>query len=172
MPKRKITLEEAFAVFEQHGLQVEVKAVQIDQPQESLYDFLEVESVQQQPVIQSTSAKSVKITLYATHTIGSGGEIVLDTSGNKAVINNCVESYGPGVVTVPARLAQHLLHADMLARHSDENLTSSKMRSFVVVPRVTPYGVVNCSIQVSEDRAFDMSSFLGALGNSNLYTTG
>jgi hypothetical protein len=169
MPRKKITLEEAFAVFEQHGLQVEVKAVQQDQPVAQLSDFLEDVSIPQVQLPIQVSKKLIKITLYARHSIANGGQLVKQPDGTTHVINNGVESYGPGVIIVPADIAQQLLHQDGLARQADEHLLDRKLRSYVIVPRETQYGTINCGYRVSEDSSFDMSGFLGQLGNNNIY---
>jgi len=168
MPKKKITLEEAFAIFEQHGLQVEVKAIQVDEPTAQLSDFLESNA----PVVNTAEPvgkRFLKVTLYAAHTIGTGGQFVTGINGDRHVVDNGVETYGPGVVTVPLELAQHLLHQDGLARQADDRMLSPHMRSFVVIPKITAYGVVNCGIQVSDNNSFDMSSLLGKLGDDSAH---
>ena len=163
MPKRKITLEEAFAVFEQHGLQVEVKGVEKDTPEVELSAFLESTGEQPIQLPQPVGKRLVKITLYAAHTIASAGESFVDKNGKEHLINMGVESYGPGVVTVPVELAQQLLHQDGLARQGDERMLDRKLRSFAIIPRVTQYGIVNSGVQVSEQGGFDLSGFLGRL---------
>ncbi len=168
MPRRKITLEEAFAVFEQHGLQVEVKAVQQDQPEVPLSSFLEPVEVSA-PVPQTVSKKLIKITLFAQHTVGSGGQTVRNSKGDSDVVNNGVETYGPGICTVPIYLAQHLLYQDALARAADDRMLEKTMRNYIIVPKVTSQGVVNCGILAAVDSSFDMSSVLGRLGEGNIY---
>ena len=168
MPKRKITLDEAFAVFEQHGLQVEVKAVQQSAPTTPLSEFLEP-VVEDKPAVQQTNKKTVKITLFATHTVGNGGESVVDSNGNKTVINSGVQTYGPGVCTVPLALAQHLLHQDILAREADERMLEKTMRNYVVMPYYNKDGVmVNRAVNVARDNNFDMSGFLGSISDNNM----
>ena len=168
MPKRKITLDEAFAVFEQHGLQVEVKAVQQNPSTTPLSDFLEP-VVEDKPVVQQTNKKTVKITLFAAHTIGNGGEIVTDIHGNKTVVNNGIQTYGPGVCTVPITLAQQLLHQDILAREADERMLERTMRNYVVMPYCNKDGMmVNRAINVARDNNFDMSGFLGSISDNNM----
>jgi len=160
MPKKKITLEEAFAVFEREGLQVKVEAMQPQKPQIHLEDFLEDTIKEEKPAVVQTGKRFVKITLYASHSIGNGGEMVVSVDGTKHVINNGVETYGPGVITVPVHLAQHLLHQDMLARRADERTFDHKLRSFAVFPQQMPYGTVNAARLVSTDSSFNIASFV------------
>ena len=162
MPKRKITLEEAFAVIEQHGLKARIVAVEDNQePSAALADFLEpVATAPQQAIPQGK--KEVKITLYAAHTVSSGGSVVVNSSGDKSVSGSSIETYGPGVITVPIAIAQQLLHQDALAREADERFLDRKFRSFVVVPK----DGMNVRVPVSEESNFDLSGLLGALGNS------
>lgn len=169
MPKRKITLDEAFAVFEAHGLQVEVKSVKEDEPVEELSSFLEQSEVKEVEIAEQVSSKLIKITLFASHTIGHSGEFVKDEDGVKHIVNNGIETYGPGVVTVPSHLAQHLLHADMLARRADERMLERNVRQYVVVPRRTANGVVNCARHISNDSNFDMSGLLAKLGDNEIF---
>lgn len=167
MPKRKITLEEAYAVFEQHGLEVEVKGIQQQREHEPLSAFLEGESEPDTPVIDE-GGKTLKITLYAAHTVASGGEMVVK-DGAKQVVNNGIETYGPGVVTVPQHLAQHLLHQDLLARRGDERMLDRSMRTYIIRPMHTSQGTINVARHVSNDSGFDLSGFLGRLGDSGTY---
>lgn len=166
MPKRKITLDEAFAVFERHGLQVDVKAVTPPVTyREQLADFLEEGEAPAPPSTVEYKA-SVRVTLYAQHSVGSGGHLE-GTGAAQHVVHNGVQSYGPGVCTVPGYLAQHLLHQDGLARQADARLLDRKVRSFVIVQKQTTHGLQSVGIQVSEDAGFDLSGFLGTLGQSS-----
>jgi hypothetical protein len=163
MPKRKITLDEAFAVFEQHGLQVEVKAViPAETYKEQLADFLVQDEIAIEPTVEHKHL--VRVTLHAQHTVGSGGQME-GTGKNQHVVNNGIQSYGPGICHVPVNLAQHLLHQDGLARQADERLLDRKFRSFVIVQRRTMQGIQNVGINVSEEASFDLSSCLANLGN-------
>ena len=170
MPKRKITLEEAFATFEQHGLQVEIKAIQQDPELDNLTlaDF--TESTVEQSIPKQHGKKSITIKLHAAHTIGSGGHMVDKGTPNQRIENAGVQTYGPGVCTVPIYIAAHLLHQDTLAQRADERFLDRKLRSFVIVPRRLNGQMVNVGIMASDDDAFDMSSFLGSLGDHNLYS--
>lgn len=169
MPKKKITLDEAFAVFEQHGLKVKVEAVQIDQPPVDLSAFLQ-DDTQPTALPEKVGNTQVKITLFSAHTVGNGGESIIKPDGSRDIINNGVQTYGPGVVTVPLHLVHHLLHQDMLARQGDEKMLDRTFRSFVILPRYNTVGMVQCGVQVSEDGGFNMSTFLGQLGNTNRIT--
>lgn len=171
MPKRKITLEDAYAVFEQHGLKVEVKATQSDQPRIPLSDFLEPVE-QSLPVATPAGKTNVRITLYAAHTVGNGGQITVNANGDKSVTNNGIETYGPGVVTVPATIAQHLLHQDQLAQQADARMLESTMRNYIIVHKSTSHGAMNCGILVAQDNSFNMSDVLGKLGNNHMMQIG
>lgn len=170
MPKRKITLQEAFDVIHQHGLDVEVKGVVDDTPSPiNIADSFVIEKEITPPVIQQK--KSVKITLYASHTVSCGGFMV-GKGEDKHVEGNSIETYGPGVVTVDNDLAQHLLHQDMLARQADERFLDRRMRSYIVMPIRTQNGLVNAGIHVSNDPSFDLSGTLGKLGDNQVFIAG
>lgn len=163
MPKRKITLAEAYGAFEEQGLQVEIRAID-KQPVETLADFIEqpVTPVVAAPVVTANKrAKMVRVVLHATHTIGSGGEN-LGTPQRPQIVNNGVLSYGPGVVDVPEHLAQHLLHQDQLARAADDRTFDRNVRSYVVMLD----GTRNVGRYVSRDNNFDLSGLLGSLGDN------
>lgn len=164
MAKRKLSLEEAFAVFEQHGLQVSVKAIQSEPPVQ-LSDFLEdnKEDITKYPPIR-TGKDTVKVTLYAKHTVGSGGELVTNSDGSKQVKNSGIQTYGPGIVTVPTSLAQHLLHQDAVARATDERTFDGKFRSYAIIQK----GSTSVGVQVGETMGFDLSGFLGSLGEQHI----
>ena len=167
MAKRKITLEEAYAIFEQHGLEVEVKAIQPVKEAEPLSAFLEQSSEASPPTAEEYK-KEVKITLYAAHTIGNGGEMVI-VDGERRVINNGIQTYGPGICTVPISLAQHLLHQDLLARRGDDRMLESTVRTYVVRPVHTNNGVVNVARHVSNDNNFNIGGYLNQLGDSGAF---
>src|SRR5215813_7488264 len=111
MPKRKISLDEAFQVFEDAGLQIEVKGILPNRPQPKLEDFLEKPKDDPYSFRRPTKIDEthVKITLYAKHTIGTAGNIS-GTKGHTDIAGNTVQSYGPGVVIVPKEVANDLLH--------------------------------------------------------------
>jgi hypothetical protein len=165
MPRKKIsltdiTLEDAFSVFERHGLKVKVEAVESEQPNPSLADFLE-KPPETPDLPQQVSGKKVKITLHARHTIASSGTII-----NKKVIGGTLETYGPGIVTVPVELASSLLHQDGLARKADESIRDNRVHTRVIVPSDNGQ---NRLIEVSQDSNFDLSGLLSALGDRPMY---
>lgn len=165
MPKRKITLAEAFDVIEQHGLQVQVSAVDA-RPAATLADFIEqpVTPVVHGPVVTANKkAKMVKVVLRAQHTIGSGGDNV-GTKEHPHVVNNGVLTYGPGVVEVPEHLSHHLLHQDQLARAADDRTFDHNTRSYIVLMD----GTRNVARYVSRENNFDLSGLLGSLGDNNI----
>jgi len=177
MPKRKITLAEAFDVLEQHGLTVEVKQVNTT-PAATLADFTEP---QPQPVVRggpygvptghvvtaNKKAKMVKVVLHAQHTIGSGGTDIGDGKQHH-VVNNGVLTYGPGVVEVPEHLSHHLLHQDQLARQADDRTFDRNVRSYVVMLD----GTRNVGRYVSRDNNFDLSGLLGSMGDNAVRNIG
>lgn len=163
MPKRKITLSEAFDVLEQHGLQVQVSSVNT-QPVATLADFTETPVT---PVVDTSvvggnkKAKMVKVVLHAQHTIGCGGTD-MGTKDHPHVVNSGVLTYGPGVVEVPEHLCHHLLHQDQLARQADDRTFDRNVRSYVVMLD----GTRNVGRYVSRDNNFDLSGLLGSMGDS------
>lgn len=170
MPKKKITLEEAFAVFEQHGLEVEVKAIAAERKVESLSAFLEHSTELEVPLVEENK-KTVRITLFASHSIGIAGEMIVK-DGEKMIVGNSIETYGPGVITVPSHLAQHLLHQDLLARRADDRMLENRVRTYVVRPMRTAHGTINVAQHVSNDNGFDLSGFLGKMGSGGIYNLG
>lgn len=162
MPRKKITIEEAYAVFEREGLKVKVESMIPETPKARLQDFLE-DSEEVIPIAEPVGKKFIKVTLYASHSIGNGGETIVKPDGTKEVINNGIETFGPGIVTVPAHLATHLLHQDMLARQADERTYDRKLRSFAVFPQRTSYGVVSSARLVSTDSSFDIAAYVASL---------
>lgn len=169
MPKRKITLQEAFDVIEQHGLQVQVSGVNTE-PVATLADFIEtpVPHVVERPVVTSNKkAKMVKVVLHAQHTIGSGGTDIGDGKHHH-VVNNGVLTYGPGVVEVPEHLSHHLLHQDQLARQADDRTFDRNVRSYVVMLD----GTRNVGRYVSRDNNFDLSGLLGRMGDDSVRVIG
>ena len=161
MPKRKITLAEAFATFEQHGLQVEVKSASVEPESDTLTlaDFTHT-PVPIPKVAERKSKTTMTITLHAAHSIGAGGVMVDAGTPNQRIENAGVETYGPGICTVPTTLVAHLLHQDALAKQADDRLLDRQMRSYLVVPRSVNGQRVNVGIEASQDGNFDMVSSL------------
>jgi hypothetical protein len=164
MPKRKITLAEAFDVLEQHGLQVQVSHVNTE-PVATLADFTELQPTpviaERHVVTANKKAKMVKVVLHAQHTIGSGGTDIGDGKQHH-VVDSGVLTYGPGVVEVPEHLSHHLLHQDQLARQADDRTFDRNTRSYVVMLD----GTRNVGRYVSRDNNFDLSGLLGSLGDN------
>ena len=79
------------------------------------------------------------ITLYAKHSIASGDPQQLLT-------------FGPGKCTVPASLADALLHQDMLAREADARLLETTPRHYLIVKKANASGhAVAVGLQVTPD---------------------
>ena len=130
MPKRKITIEEAFSVLERAGINVQVKKPDVEEPApvaKQRIDYSKTYGVVQ----ENSGVKLVKVTLYAKHTVGSNGQ-----------------SYGPGVITVPSTIAQHLLHQDGLAREADDKMLDRQQHSYLVVQRTSAGQAVNVGLEV------------------------
>lgn len=134
MPKRKISLEEAFAAFEQHGLEVEVKGVvNHDVTTSDASDSFEVAETpaQQLPIGKGQKAKYVTVTLHASHMVGCGG---MTDANDRLISAGSHEQYGPGVCKVPVAIAQHLLHQDQLARQADARFLEREQRNYIIMP--------------------------------------
>lgn len=130
MPRRKITIEEAFATLESAGINVQVKKPDVDEP--VILDTIKPSYGNTYGIPQETlGGKLVKVKLYAKHTVGSSGQ-----------------SYGPGVVTVSSSIAQHLLHQDGLAVEADAKLLDRQQHSYLVVQRQSAGQVVNVGLEV------------------------
>src|SRR5262245_8373188 len=79
------------------------------------------------------------ITLYAKHSIASGDPQQLLT-------------FGPGKCTVPASLADALLHQDMLARDADARLLETTPRHYLIVKKANASGHTQAvGLQVTPD---------------------
>lgn len=157
MPKRKITIEEALKTLHEAGVKVKIDTVEEPQNVSLTPAFRDIED-KKETVVEK--GKFVTITLFAKHSIGSGGEETIDKNGNRLTINNGVETYGPGKCKVPSNLAGHLLHQDALARQADERLLDKTPRCYIVSEVRAPDGrIVNKITQVDE------SFFPDSLGN-------
>ena len=167
MPRKKISLEEAYAVFEQHGLQVEISGIAKPEepavPQSALFE--RPYGMPEKPEGAKRVGKHmVRIALHTKQTISSGGNAVYSPDGKLVRIDGQESvSYGPGIVVVPAEIAGDLQHQDQLAQRADANLFSATFKSYVIVNTADGRSVAKLA---STDQFFDMSGFLGQLGNS------
>lgn len=138
MPRRKISVEDAFQALQKAGINVQPVPVEPEPVvPKKVYSNpygLPPKSVRQ------TGPRTVRVELYAKHTVGSGGEQVVGADGHKQTVNNGVVTYGPGVCQVPVGLAKHLLHQDAMAKEADERFLSSKPRYCLVVQKVDQNG--------------------------------
>lgn len=155
MPRKKISLsdisvEDAFAVLQRHGLNVEVKSLQEDSGKADIADFLQSDKANDKPLPEKVSNSKTRITLYTQHTIACSGDIVGEGQ-DKRIEGASVATYGPGTVTVPTYLATQLLHQDGLARQAEADLLETRSRRKLIVP----YG--------SSSRVIDLG-----FGDSNL----
>lgn len=151
MPKRKISIEDAFKVFEEAGIPLQVKQADTVQvlPDRIPVDA-DVRTVKRADVSQLTKGKLVKITLFAKHSVGSGGVAVVH-DGEKMVEHAGVQTYGPGVCIVTADLASHLLSADGAARAADARMLEREQRSYLIVQKMSADGSrANAGMQVPD----------------------
>lgn len=161
MPRRKITVEEAFAALEQAGIQVQVKAVSNEAIGQEQFEAPVVEEAK--PALQHRfGTTTVRLELHAQHSISAGG-VLVGKKGEQQVVDGTVVTYGPGVCWVPAQYAQHLAYQDMVARQADDRLLDRAMRSYVVAYVRDSTGVKNIGLPVSRDQQFDLSGFLGQI---------
>lgn len=147
MPKRKISIDEAFKVLEEAGIPLQVKQqsdtvsqlptqIPVD---DAAYAAQSVKSAQHGNVSKLTNNKLVKVTLFAKHSVGSGGTVTGE-GADKVVEHAGVQTYGPGVCVVNADLASHLLSADQSARAADARMLEREQRSYLIVQRVSSDG--------------------------------
>jgi hypothetical protein len=141
MPKRKISIEDAFAALEQAGIHVQVK--QVDPVQQSVQqqpvqsahsnmDYTQYPPVLKQQQLQRVGKGAVRIPLYSSHSVSCGGYIAAAADGSKQVQEAGVVTYGPGYCTVPADLVEHLLYQDRLAKLADERMLEKTARKYIV----------------------------------------
>jgi NifU-like protein involved in Fe-S cluster formation len=144
MAKRKISIDEAFKVFEEAGIPLQAKPVDVSQ---QLPTQIPVEdaahtakATQHNNVAKLTNNKLVKVTLFAKHSVGSGGTATVNADGDKVVEHAGVQTYGPGICIVNADLASHLLSADQSAKAADARMLEREQRSYLIVQRVSNDG--------------------------------
>jgi hypothetical protein len=143
MARRKITVEDALRVLEEAGIPLQAKVIEVQPP-----PVAPVSKISQPARATQVLDKLVKITLYAKHSVGSGGRQVI-VDGEKQVENAGVQTYGPGICTVPSALANHLLSADQTARAADARMLEREQRSYIVAQRRNPDGyVTNVALQI------------------------
>jgi hypothetical protein len=166
MPRRKISIEDAFAALDEAGIHVQVKSVQPelsnssrDQPNEQGVRPSDIVGLRpERKRVTTVTPTTVKIALYAKHSIGSGGVEVMTPQG-KVIQNNGVQYYGPGIVTVSKELAEALLYQDALARQTDENTFSTERKSFLIVNKRDADGNrANVGIRIDNGEMDDLLS--------------
>lgn len=149
MARRKISIEEAFAVLQSAGIPVQVKpAVIIADQQTSQPAKKRKGQIFKVPPLKPVP-NMVSITLFAKHSIGSGGTMH-GTGEEKHVEQAGVVTYGPGVCYVPTHLAAQLLHQDAAARQQDERMLDREQRCYLVVQKRSASGQsINVPMQVT-----------------------
>lgn len=114
MPRRKITIEEAFRTLDEAGIRVSVQP-KVEEPQ-----------VIETPIRVSrttrSNSKQQRIILFAKHCVGDN-------------------IYGPGEVVVTNEMASHLLYQDQQAREYDRSFRSTEFKCRVVAQIQGPNGL-------------------------------
>lgn len=153
MARKKISIEEAFAVFEQAGLQVEVKAVvQPEPPTLPPAGQRAIDFVDQPPIgksVRRVGTTTVQITLHTRQSVASGGHMVPGKDG-ETLAGQGIRTYGPGPCYVPTHLAGHLLYQDMLAKQADQRMLDPTTHYYLVVPRRGAGGMVHVGVEVDD----------------------
>jgi hypothetical protein len=160
MARRKISIEEAFAALEAAGINVQVKSVDgpepVPVPAKPKLDYTQYPPVP----IATVSPDFVKIPLYARHTVGSGGYTVTLPDGSEQIQSAGVESYGPGLCTVPAELASHLLYQDSLAKQADQKMLDRTEYRYLVAEVQGAGGIrANIGYPVTSEMFDDVSKW-------------
>lgn len=152
MPRRKISVEQAFQVLEEAGIQVQVRSVkETIQPEKVQHPDIFKNTQSDKTILRKVGNTAVTVKLFAKHSIGSGGSIVVGSDG-KRVENAGVQTYGPGVCTVPVHLVEQLLYADAQARAADERMLEREQRSYLITQKISVDGQrVNVGVQVPNE---------------------
>jgi hypothetical protein len=159
MARRKISIDEAFAVLQAAGINVQVKPVEVVELVEQQVDSVQAPIKRKGQIfpVHSTKGntnqqpKQTKVTLFCKHTVGNGGYQIKDETGVQTVQQGVV-TYGPGVCMVPAELVEHLLYQDSLARKADERMLEKTQRSYLIVRKINSNGnTVDVGVQVDND---------------------
>lgn len=155
MPKKKITIDEALQALEGYGLQVQVEGIKQPESVRPVKKHIDIFKTKEQSKVLKESDRNIKITLFAKHSIGSGGVL----NAKDQIEHAGVVTYGPGVCTVPVSIAQHLLYQDAKAKEADERMLEKVQRSYLVVERSTRDGVrANVAIPVDNAVLDNMGS--------------
>ncbi len=126
MPKKKISIQEALSTLKSFGLTVSVGHVK----DEVVPELAQYES----GVVRKVGNTAITITLRTQHIVGSGGVMTV-RDGEKVATDNTSKIYGPGRVTVPVTIADHLLHQDQLAQQADQRLLGNEVRCFLITQK-------------------------------------
>jgi len=152
MPRKKISIEQAFQVLEEAGIQIQVKSVK-EQPTSVApvqHPNIFKNTQPDKTILQKVNTTTVKVRLFAKHSIGNGGNLVAGENG-KQVENSGVQVYGPGVCDVPKYLLESLLYADAQARVADERMLEREQRSYLITQRISGVGQrANIGIRVPD----------------------
>jgi hypothetical protein len=171
MPRREISLEEAFAAFEKRGLKVEVMTVEpVTPPQpDPIVDRPRAADTYSNRKSVKVGESLVRVTLHARHIIGSGGSMVGEGK-SATVTGNTSQTYGPGVCYVKPDLASDLLYRDQEAKRADERFLDKTARTFIVTTVRDNMGILrNVPVEVtSDDYSSHVSPYDGGSSNQSL----
>lgn len=175
MPRRKLSVEDAFAQIKQAqehlasagiNVDVSVQSVQSEpepQPKRNAYGSTEVSTPKRK-------ATHMVIDLYSKHCVAHAGHQVIGEDGVKRIVGDGVATYGPGKnIRVPIEIAQRLLYNDAVAREYDDKFRSGEQICKLVVQKIDPSGNrVNVGLTVPES-VLDPGSMLTMLPNQYTY---
>lgn len=152
MPRKKISIEQAFQVLEDAGIQVQVKSVKEEPvPVKVQHPDIFKNKQQSESIVQKINNTTAKIKLFAKHSIGSGGFLTNGPDGRQ-IEHAGVQTYGPGICDVPMTLVDQLLYADAAARAADERMLEKEQRSYLITQRISSSGQrANVGVQVPNE---------------------
>lgn len=140
MPRKKISIEEAFQVLEQAGIQVQVQSVKEPVvPVKVQHPDIFKNTQPDKTVLHNMGNTAIKVKLFAKHSVSCGGSFTVGPDG-KQIEGAGTQTYGPGICTVPRSVAEQLLHADAAARAADERMLEKEQRSYLITQKVTADG--------------------------------
>lgn len=167
MPRRKISVRDVMDVLSDSPEMVQAitQPSSIVQPtKKNPYGSTDMHYPQQR-------VKNVKVTLFARHSIGSGGVTVVSNDQQQIECAG-VQTYGPGVCTVPVEHAAHLMHADMVARQADEDMLSREQKYRFVTEQVDSSGNRRDVGLTVHGNVLDAGFMLTAIPIQNTYRIG
>lgn len=151
MARSKISISDALKVLDDNNLRAVPKEMAREQGKSAT-------SPVKVPIgkTRKVGDSAMTITLAYHHTIQSGGFLVDERTEKVAKVASF--SYGPGTVTVPLWLVEHLLHQDQLLKAADDDFYRTTPRSHIITTRRGPDGnEVSVGVLVDEE---DFDSYM------------